>query len=438
MRSSSLVKYFKQSGNFEVTTLTNQIDNALIDSGLLNFSQYIDHEIKYKRRQRSLVFVFFTYFYKKISVFFKKSSKNSITTPLVIKYTQPRGFLNLIRALELYIRFFSDKRFSKRIYKLVKKEIQIKNYDFVMSSYGPMLPHLIARRIKIENDIIWLADFRDPVYQLTTHSLLFNLYKSYSHRVYSLADRITIVSNSISKQLGINDTNKVIFLPNGYDNDYLIASIEKNSDLLFRHRDRFVIALAGTYYANTSLVPLFTQLRKLILSGFIDESYLHFVFHVNSAENISKDLLSIIPNASFEINPIIDRREIINKGYHLFDLMVVLTYGFNEFIDSIPGKIYEYIGLNKYVLGIVSGNNLNHELNEIIMETSSGFTYFDADYSSAEKLRLYLLELIEEKKSVRKTLKNSKSINSIYNYKSLITNFIEIILKISINNFNLL
>lgn len=422
-RSSMLVKYFQLSKNFEITILTNIINFSGTDENLDNYKDYLDKKYYYQRHDQ----VYLIRFLKLIlnSKFNKK--KLVISTEKKVNLYNSK-FRLLLNSLSTLLSLVQDKVMSRMIYYSLKSSIDFEKYDLIMSSYGPFLPHLIAKIIKKKHkSLFWIADFRDPVYQLTTHHLLKKSFLKYSLSVVAHADLISVVSKSIVAQIRLSNEDDFIHVSNGFDPEYLNPVGVKSNIIESKNKNRLVIALTGTYYSNTSLRSLFMAINDLVISKQIKLKQIHFEFYVNDPSIILRDIKEIIPELTYEIRPIISRHILLERVKLEFDLLIVLTYCKAGFIDSVPGKIYEYIGLSKFVLGIVNGESKNHELIDIIRDTACGFTYLDSEEESYLGLKEFISDLILKKTESGITLTSNPNNTRKYQYEFIVNEFIRII-----------
>jgi hypothetical protein len=145
VRSTKILKYLSKSHNFSCDVLT--IENDAIKDYFDANQVYYTNKFVIKTKSKNL---------GKISIQkkqnFSEFKKNSIKLKNIkSKLRKIKNFLNQ------YIIFYKSK-------KTIKK-MDIMCYDAIFSTYGPSVNHLIGRFVKkLHKNIIWIADFRDPVY----------------------------------------------------------------------------------------------------------------------------------------------------------------------------------------------------------------------------------------------------------------------------------
>lgn len=426
MRSTMIVKYMKKSGLFDTTVLTTNRSGILNDFLLKNEIAYADKIFKYNHEERYWLIRYIINLKRKLRSFLPFGLDSSINYSNGNRKKTTYIRADFLKAFLKLSKYHSDKTIIRKTLKYLKKNINLKSYDLIISSYGPFIPHMIASRIKRKfPSIYWIADFRDPVIQITTNSLLKKLSINFTQSACLNADLITVVSKSIINQLNFKDKKLYYHLSNGFDSDYIKNFQLTCKQIDIKYNDKFNIALTGTYYSNTNLISLFTTVNKLILDKSIRADQICFHFYVNDFELIYEHINQYCPMLVFEIHQFITRDVLFKKIYFQFDLMLILTYGKNNYVDSVPGKIFEYLGLKKYVLGIVNGDTINHELSQIIRETNAGMSIFDKDIDFIERVSEFLLGLIEKKKKINQALVNSDISSSNYSYYNIINAFIE-------------
>lgn len=433
MRSTMITKYFKKSGLFDITMLTPIRNHNLVDEFLLSEKQHADIFLNYKYNKRFwVVDVLFNLrrVFQKVNrkLLHKKeySKQHSKKSLFIVSLEISFLFKSLLDKLKYHL----DELSVSKIYKLISNNVDLNTYDYIMSSYGPFVPHLIANKIKVKHpNIHWIADFRDPVFQITSSYVLTKIHKSFAHKVCSIANTITVVSESVFDQLMFQEKKIYYHLTNGFDDDYLKKSNIKHNNKINDELGRLNIALTGTYYENTNLIQLLLIINELFEGNSVKPRDIRFYFFIDNSDMIQEHIKTFCPLLEFEINEFIPRHNLLTMIKNTFDVMVVLTYGFGSYIDSVPGKLYEYLGLKKNVIGIVNGNILNHEIQSIINKTQTGVTYNESNPNSIKTVRRYLLQLIDEKRHKRIVLVNNNVVNlNDYQYENIVSEFVKKIL----------
>ena len=282
--------------------------------------------------------------------------------------------------------------------KAGKHIIKNEKPDVIFSSSPPPTVHLIAKSLARWSGIKWIADFRDPWTKIYHYDSLKRFYLSkYFDEKFEAAvlrkTNITItVSSSIAELLNHkkNCTQSIRIIPNGFD-EQEIPEYKQNLSL-----NKFTLAYAGKINSQQNPCNLWKILGELtsedndfcknfqiLLMGNFDSVILNeirnngidkklflagYVSHKETLENLSGSniLLLLIPNTSR------------NKGI-------------------LPGKLFEYLAIGKFILGIGPKNG---EVAEILNQTNSGkmFEYTDFDNLKSElKLQYKMWELNETK-----------------------------------------
>jgi hypothetical protein len=123
--------------------------------------------------------------------------------------------------------------------KLVKKH----NIKFVYTTSLPFTTFKIGSALKKNNDIKWIADYRDPImYSLKNHSSISHVFKKQKQidlNALEEADVITCTSSAYKliyhDLYGGKYDHKMYFIPTGVDNDYLPTErLDSSNEILYR------------------------------------------------------------------------------------------------------------------------------------------------------------------------------------------------------------
>lgn len=220
--------------------------------------------------------------------------------------------------------------------------------DVIFSSYSPSTSHLVASGIQKRTGIPWVADFRD-LWSLNPYSSKLQpfhfLEKKWEKRAMRNSALLVTVSEPIARELEEFHSKKVVTIPNGFDEaDYIV------DDTLLH---RFTITYTGTIYpGKRDPSPLFRAIAELSHEGRLHNNAIEVRF--------------------FGLNVLETIRSLVNKyGVKQF----VKVYGFVPFKESIlrqkestvllllswnapkdkgvyTGKVFEYLGASRPILGI--------------------------------------------------------------------------------------
>jgi hypothetical protein len=300
-----------------------------------------------------------------------------------------RQLLNLIYELDWY---YQAKNSLKN--KFIKKE-----FDIVISSYGPLGSFLIGRFIsKSQIATYWISDLRDNM-SSQSHPFWVNLlYRFYERTMLRRARAVIMVSDGQVLMLKKSTRNiskfenKIHVIHNGYENDIKIFE-NKNEDKILR------ILYTGQLYSSIgkfkmrNFEMLFRALSELLDGNLIDPKYLLLkyvgknAFEFEEQQNRYKNLKEICKYMGY-----VDR-SLSQDLQKKCDILVVLTWNTSEYQGVLTGKFIEYMQAYKPIISITSGDLPNGELSVLIKELNLGlaceYVTFDSDL---EILKEYILE----------------------------------------------
>lgn len=257
--------------------------------------------------------------------------------------------------------------------KAVKRFITNKdflNYDVVISSSGPIWPHIVANYIKSKKKkIMWIADFRDPYAGSIDTNRSFKRHVRQSMKYCDQADCI----------LQVNDTIKTYTpkhvpkfkITNGYDPD------EQNKPL---PAPKFNILYTGTMYMFYNIEPLCRAINDLIAEGKICRGDIRVDFLGNGKRLVDSQIKSLHVEDYVVHHGIISREETIKQQQKA---AILMQMGRNTIQDKCEwtGKMYEYMMSEKPILYLVYGE-VPYSLPRKQISKIGGYCYEEADEAS--------------------------------------------------------
>ena len=291
----------------------------------------------------------------------------------------------LIQKVLLWIRgnvFIPDARvlWVNPSVKYLSKYIKDNHIDTIITTGPPHSLHLIGLKLKVEMEIKWIADFRDPWttigYQkaLKLSNYAQKKHKKLEFQVLNTADTV-IVTSPTTKVEFQNITNKPIeVITNGYD-------LENTESVILDQK--FSLAHIGSFLSDRNPIILWEILHELIEEIPEFKNYLQ----LKLIGKVSEEVLDAI--SKFKLD-----KYVINLGYishqeameHQRKSQVLLLIE----IDSpatksiIPGKLFEYIISKRPILGI---GPKDADFAKIVQETNTGFFF---NYTEKERLKVQI------------------------------------------------
>jgi hypothetical protein len=219
--------------------------------------------------------------------------------------------------------------------KYMKSNINIKDYEYLITSHEPWVDSLIGLNIKSRYpDIKWIGDFGDPYVSIYTPKYKLFFENIIENKIYKNIDLLVFTNNKVlevleTKYKYLNNKNTLILEQGFKDNRFLKK--EKNSI--------FTIVYTGTFYDDFRNPK---ELAKALLK--LDFEFKFIVAGRNEKFNyLFKDLGSKYEFLGFK------EHDDVLKLQRNADLLIHLS---NKQLEQVPGKFYEYIGSNIPILMI--------------------------------------------------------------------------------------
>jgi len=303
----------------------------------------------------------------------------------------------------LYHDIFKYKNFIDEIIRNSKKTILI-------TTYGPWFTLKIGNYFKKRyKNLIWLADFRDPSFDISSYKNTF--FKSQTKKILKKADAIIVVTKQMQKEYEKLVKKKVIFLPNGYDGDCMFNLNQHKT----KRKEYLNISYTGSIYNEKGEISYFVEALKLSKEKApninFTFSYAGKDYRIVSEEFSKRNLGSLLNN-----HGMLTRDEALNLQSVSDVLLLVVYTGENpEEGKSIrPGKVYEYLATDKPILVI---GPKNWEMRDEI-ECDGVSKVFEKNQTN--EMADYIIELANKEK-IEINIQKRKEVLERYLYRNLAT-----------------
>jgi hypothetical protein len=300
-----------------------------------------------------------------------KSKDTAIDVNVIHKDNQKLGFKEKIAEFIRSTFFIPDARIGWKFTANSKamEIIQKHNINAIYSSSPPYTCSIIARYVKRQTGLPWIAGFRDPWTGFISSPKRWLIPKkideAMEYSVFNEADFVEcawqgIIKDALSKYPLLHK-EKFFHVPNGFDSaDFPHLKNMRN--------DKFTLTYTGSLYGRRNPSSLFAGIEKLLALGKIHKSD----FCLKFIGRFGAEVLEMFEKATFK-----DSIEIISYMPHeksieeLFssDSVLLIVDESKESKEIVPGKVYEYIGSKKPVLAI---GPTDGAVAELIIETKSG------------------------------------------------------------------
>lgn len=239
----------------------------------------------------------------------------------------------------------------------------------VYSSSPPYTTSLIARYVKRNTGIPWIAGLRDPwtdFISTPNRWIIPKLIdKSMEKSVFKESNFVEvawegIIKDALRKYPDL-DKNKFIHVPNGFDsNDFEFIEQKRN--------EKFTITYTGSMYGRRNPDSLFKAINLLINDNklTLDEIQINFIGRFgDEIHNMIKE--SGLESCINVINYMAHGDSI--KELQKADVLLLIVDESKESEEIVPGKVYEYIGIQKPILAIAPENSA---ISKLLDETKAG------------------------------------------------------------------
>lgn len=327
-----------------------------------------------------------------------------------------------VRLFHLIYTLIRNKDWSRQV-TLFISDNDIRNYDFVFSSYPSLGAHWASRRFARQNKSTkWIVDFRDPVnYEMNNTWIGYRLYSFIQRNIVRNANFVIGISKGVLLKVlnGLRTSNALIY--NGFDYADLPSVEVMVSDfsvLSFSY-------VGSLYGGERNIKVVFSVIKTLIdeSSATINQFQFNYAgteFNVLEKMAATAGLEGILINHGF-----VTRQQSIEIQINA-DIAVVSTWNTKKEQGVLSGKIFECFMLKKPVVVVINGDLAGSELKQIIDDVSAGFAIEDAspDYNSEkQKLKEFILTSLNEKLLKGQVTASYNNKVEQFDYKNIVSKF---------------
>ncbi|MEM6803097.1 MAG: glycosyltransferase [Bacteroidota bacterium] len=287
-------------------------------------------------------------------------------------FMSDQGKQSFTQKLSIWIRgnfFIPDARkfWIKPSIKFLRKYLKEHPVDAIMSSGPPHSVHMIAKGLREQLDIPWLADFRDPWTNIDFYDQLrLSKWADRRHRkmekaVMDSCDALSTVSWVWKKEFEELGAKQVRVITNGFDDaDFQAGAPPLSENFLCSHigflnQDRNSSALWQAFGELAKEMPLFREKLKLRFIGKTDPLCIQQLHEQALGDCIEQ--MSYVPH-----------NEVLQYT-RASQVLMLLVNDVPNVMGHIPGKTYEYIGSRRPVLGI---GPADADFARVLQESKSG------------------------------------------------------------------
>ena len=268
--------------------------------------------------------------------------------------------------------FIPDARifWVKPSVKFLQKYIQENNIETIITTGPPHSVHLIGLGLKKQNNIKWIADFRDPWTTIGYHKALklskksAQKHKDLEKEVMNSCDQLLVTSPTTKAEFEQITSKPIEVITNGYD----VENISKKP-----MDSKFTLAHIGSFLSERNPRILWKSLSELIQENKDFANY----FQLKLIGAVSKEVLETLKEFKLE-------KYTNHLGYVSHDealqaqrssqVLLLIEIDSEATNCIIPGKLFEYMVSDRPILAI---GPEHADFKNIIKETNTGtfFTY---------------------------------------------------------------
>ena len=341
----------------------------------------------------------------------------------------------------------SDQKLNKFLYelKLVKRQtiaykdgkaflasfvkaldeftLSLNDFDCVFSTFGPVGSLLAGMEAKKRKpSLIWINDFRDPMVSQIMPKSFAPYYWHLQKKSIKNADYTVTVSEGYKKRISYRNISKeILVIPNGFDKEEQVA--------FHCSKKLFSFAYVGTLYeGKRDISILFKFLKELMSEGVLNSDNTIFHYAGNDGAFLKSQA------SRFGLEKIIQDHGNVNREMSLqiqaeARFLVLATWNDKGEEGVFPGKILEYMLMEKPIISIVGGLLPNSEVSQTIRQLRLGVSCEEADPQSMEELRDWLFMQVEEYNNGNKAyfVPDLAAVSQRFSWENIVERFCELI-----------
>lgn len=333
--------------------------------------------------------------------------------------TSERSALDFILAKWGEVTAYPDPQKGWRSYAVSagNELLEQEHVDAIISTSSPVTSHIVARALKTEHGIPWVADFRDLWTQ--NHYYPYSRLRKRIERRLELntlreANAMVTVSGPAYSKLSALHRGKTIYvITNGFD------PAEVNSPCA-NLTSKFTITYTGNLYpGKQSAEPLFIALRDLIIEEILDADDIEVRFYGAEVGWIDKQAEHYGLKKVVRQYGIVPREAALKKQRESQVLLLIKWDDPNE-RGAYTAKIFEYLAARRPILAVGGYRDV---VDEVLDETRAG-----CSATEPEELKGIIKELYQEYKVTGKVeYKGDEGEISKYDQRQMARKYAEVL-----------
>ncbi len=270
-----------------------------------------------------------------------------------------------------------DKSLKNPAIKSGRKLLDNEPVDAIISSSSPVTSHLIAKNLKGQSDVLWVADLRDLWSQNHNYpysSLRKAIDRRLEKRTLRPTDALVTVAEPLVEKLQTLHRGKTVYsIPNGFDPEEVNPGRRLTS--------KFTITYTGQIYrGKQDPLKLMRALKKLISEEAMNLSEVEVRFYGYEEAWLAAEIEELGLSQIVKQYGEIPRKEALEKQR---ESQVLLLLNFEDPSEkgTVTMKIFEYLAAKRPIL--LTGGFHEDVKEQMLSETKAGI--YTKDEQSIEK-----------------------------------------------------
>ena len=298
-----------------------------------------------------------------------------------------------------------------------KEIVQMERIDALISSSAPVTSHIIAREIKRQTSIPWVADFRDlwTQNQVYSHGPIRKIFESRLEKnVISTADALVTVSVPLTDKLArFHKRDRGVYsIPNGFE-------IHDANPVSTTVRPVFSITYTGRVYPQMNPKMFFKALCNLISENTIKPEEIEVNFYGPYEDWVQEEINVYGLSHIVRQHGVIPRHEAIKRQAES-QLLLLLKWQDPQELGIYSGKVFEYLAAQRPILAV---GGVSDVVDDLMNETNAGLCV-----SRIEDIKAAIMEFYQEYKLTGQvTFQGSQSKINTYSHQEMAHRFSNIL-----------
>jgi glycosyltransferase involved in cell wall biosynthesis len=226
-----------------------------------------------------------------------------------------------------------------------------------MSTYPIATAHRIGATLARLTRLPWVADMRDPMVEeeYPTHPGIRQAFQKIEQRLFTRATRVLVttqaVGNMYAARFPAYQREKIVLIPNGFDEERFPQTPPDATAGHGRGRRPLLLLHSGVLYpVERDPTEFFSALSELQAAGRLSPTDAQFVFRgAGHEERFANQVRALGIDTLVQFRPILPYREALAE---MVSADAFLVFQGSICNAQIPAKVYEYLYMQKPILGM--------------------------------------------------------------------------------------